>query len=207
MPEPIGSVTTAPLDKTWLETRIRSRKNGAVVTFEGIVRDHDHGEDVGSLDYEAHPDAERILIDVCTRIAQTTDCDVVAAHRIGHLEIGDVGVVERRGDGSDVEHRRSERDDSEVGYTHGGGDVCGGLDDQMRHEVSLPPGPGAAPEATLSDAAPTRGSAAADPGGGASAQAAGEGSGEDRAAEGRGAPPLGFHHACNASSRQANSSD
>ena len=93
MPEPIGSVTTAPLDKTWLETRIRSRKNGAVVTFEGIVRDHDHGEDVGSLDYEAHPDAERVLIDVCTRIAQTTDCDVVAAHRIGHLEIGDVALV------------------------------------------------------------------------------------------------------------------
>ena len=82
MPEPIGSVTTAPLDKTWLETRIRSRKNGAVVTFEGIVRDHDHGEDVGSLDYEAHPDAERVLIDVCARIAQATNCDVVAApHR------------------------------------------------------------------------------------------------------------------------------
>lgn len=93
MPEPIGSVTTAPLDKTWLETRIRSRKNGAVVTFEGIVRDHDHGEDVGSLDYEAHPDAERVLIDVCTRIAQATNCDVVAAHRIGHLEIGDVALV------------------------------------------------------------------------------------------------------------------
>jgi len=93
MPDPIGFVTAAPLDKTQLETRIRSRKNGAVVTFEGIVRDHDHGEDVGSLDYEAHPDAERILIDVCTRIAQTTDCDVVAAHRIGHLEIGDVALV------------------------------------------------------------------------------------------------------------------
>lgn len=93
MPEPIGSVTTAPLDKTRMETRIRSRKNGAVVTFEGIVRDHDHGEDVGSLDYEAHPDAERVLIDVCTRIAQATNCYVVAAHRIGHLEIGDVALV------------------------------------------------------------------------------------------------------------------
>lgn len=93
MPEPIGSVTTAPLDKTWLETRIRSRKNGAVVTFEGIVRDHDHGVDVGSLDYEAHPDAERVLIDVCTRVAQATNCDVVATHRIGHLEIGDVALV------------------------------------------------------------------------------------------------------------------
>ena len=93
MPDPIGFVTAAPLDKTQLETRIRSRKNGAVVTFEGIVRDHDHGEDVGSLDYEAHPDAERVLIDVCTRIAQATNCDVVAAHRIGHLEIGDVALV------------------------------------------------------------------------------------------------------------------
>lgn len=93
MPDPIGFVTAAPLDKTQLETRIRSRKNGAVVTFEGIVRDHDHGEDVGSLDYEAHPDAERVLIDVCARIAQATNCDVVAAHRIGHLEIGDVALV------------------------------------------------------------------------------------------------------------------
>lgn len=93
MPEPIGSVTTAPLDKTWLETRIRSRKNGAVVTFEGIVRDHDHGEDVGSLDYEAHPDAERVLIDVCARVAHATNCDVVAAHRIGHLQVGDVALV------------------------------------------------------------------------------------------------------------------
>ena len=93
MPEPIGSVTTAPLDKTQLETRIRSRKNGAVVTFEGIVRDHDHGEDVGSLDYEAHPDAERVLIDVCARVAHATNCDVVAAHRIGHLQVGDVALV------------------------------------------------------------------------------------------------------------------
>ena len=93
MPEPIGSVTTAPLDKTCLETRIRSRKNGAVVTFEGIVRDHDHGEDVGSLDYEAHPDAERVLIDVCARVAHATNCDVVAAHRIGHLQVGDVALV------------------------------------------------------------------------------------------------------------------
>ena len=93
MPDPIGFVTTAPLDKTQLETRIRSRKNGAVVTFEGIVRDHDHGEDVGSLDYEAHPDAERVLIDVCARVAHATNCDVVAAHRIGHLQVGDVALV------------------------------------------------------------------------------------------------------------------
>ena len=30
---------------------------------------------------------------MCARIAQATNCDVVAAHRIGHLEIGDVALV------------------------------------------------------------------------------------------------------------------
>ena len=34
---------------------------GAVVSFAGVVRDHDHGRDVVRLHYEAHPTAGRVV--------------------------------------------------------------------------------------------------------------------------------------------------
>jgi molybdopterin synthase catalytic subunit len=68
-------------------------QDGAVVVFEGVIRNHDHGEGVTSLDYQAHPDAEHFLADVCAEVAASAGLRVAAAHRIGHLEVGDVALV------------------------------------------------------------------------------------------------------------------
>ena len=93
MSEPVALITDAPIDRAWLEAQVRTDADGAVVIFEGVIRDHDHGDGVSSLDYQAHPDAERFLADVCAEVASAAGLRVAAAHRIGHLEIGDVALV------------------------------------------------------------------------------------------------------------------
>ena len=40
-----------------LERMVSHRRAGAVVSFVGTVRDHDHERSVIDLEYEAHPDA------------------------------------------------------------------------------------------------------------------------------------------------------
>lgn len=67
---------------------------GAVVTFLGMVRDHDHGSAVTRLDYEAHPDAESTLRAVLAEVAgQDGVLAVAACHRTGHLQVGELAVV------------------------------------------------------------------------------------------------------------------
>lgn len=93
MSEPVALIVDSPIDRAWLEAQVLTATDGALVVFEGVIRDHDHGEGVSSLDYQAHPDAERFLADVCAEVAAASGLRVAAAHRIGHLEIGDVALV------------------------------------------------------------------------------------------------------------------
>ena len=87
------TITDEPIDRAALETFVRSDADGALVVFEGVIRDHDHGAAVTSLEYEAHPDAERFLAEVCSELAAETGLRVAAAHRIGTLGVGDVALV------------------------------------------------------------------------------------------------------------------
>jgi molybdopterin synthase catalytic subunit len=89
----LARVTDAVLDAVEIEAAVLSDEDGALVTFRGVIRDHDGGRDVAGLDYSAHPDAERFLAEVCERIATRTGLPVAAAHRIGTLGIGDVALV------------------------------------------------------------------------------------------------------------------
>jgi molybdopterin synthase catalytic subunit len=93
MSEPVALIVDTPIDRAWLEQQVLTDADGAMVVFEGVIRDHDHGAGVSSLDYEAHPDAERFLADVCAGVASGAGLRVAAAHRVGHLEIGDVALV------------------------------------------------------------------------------------------------------------------
>lgn len=76
-----------------VEDAVAAPECGAVVTFRGVVRDDDGGRAVTSLDYEAHPDATEVLQKVCHAVAEETGLRVAAAHRYGHLEVGDVALV------------------------------------------------------------------------------------------------------------------
>lgn len=68
---------------------------GAVVTFAGVVRDHDGGRAVHGLEYSAHPTATRIVDEVAERVATTSPGvrALAVSHRVGPLEIGEVALA------------------------------------------------------------------------------------------------------------------
>jgi molybdopterin synthase catalytic subunit len=99
-PDPAGRVALAAVGEAALdvaahERAVASDHAGAVVTFAGVVRDHDGGRPVAALTYEAHPDADRIMGEIAARVAASSDHDVRVAvtHRVGDLAIGDAALV------------------------------------------------------------------------------------------------------------------
>ncbi len=89
----LALISAEPIDATAIEDFVMDAQKGALVTFRGIVRNHDHGLAVTSLEYSAHPDAARFLRDCCAAIAAETGLRVAAAHRVGPLVVGDVALV------------------------------------------------------------------------------------------------------------------
>jgi molybdopterin synthase catalytic subunit len=73
---------------------VRHPECGGIALFVGVVRDHDHGEQVDALDYSAHPSAADTLRRVCEEVrARHSAPRLAAVHRTGHLEVGDTAVV------------------------------------------------------------------------------------------------------------------
>ncbi len=93
MTDVLALISDLALDQAALESFVLDETNGALVTFRGIVRDHDHGVAVSALEYEAHPDAQVFLEECCREIASSTGLRIAAAHRVGSLAIGDVALV------------------------------------------------------------------------------------------------------------------
>ncbi|MEY3733016.1 MAG: hypothetical protein RL347_375 [Actinomycetota bacterium] len=89
-----AQVTEEPISTADLAARADSPLAGAVVSFSGDVRDHDHGRQVTSLVYEAHPSAQDILATIAAEVAERYDVIAVAvAHRTGPLAIGDCALA------------------------------------------------------------------------------------------------------------------
>lgn len=88
---------------------VESDTAGAVVSFSGVVRNHDGGKRVNRLSYSAHPTAHQVMSDVVARLVAEQNAAsgttgaagdpaaqpvrIWAAHRIGMLEIGDPALV------------------------------------------------------------------------------------------------------------------
>jgi molybdopterin synthase catalytic subunit len=89
----LALISTEPINATAIEDFVMDAQKGALVTFRGIVRNHDHGLTVTSLEYSAHPDAARFLTDCCATIVAATGLRVAAAHRVGPLVVGDIALV------------------------------------------------------------------------------------------------------------------
>jgi len=88
------SVTSQPLDLAAHAAAVADSRAGAVVSFQGVVRDHDHGRSVLSLEYEGHPSAEDVLREVADEVAADPAVHAVAvSHRLGPLAVGDVALV------------------------------------------------------------------------------------------------------------------
>jgi molybdopterin synthase catalytic subunit len=82
------------LDSHELKRRLARPDAGACVTFEGWVRNHNEGQPVTRLEYEAyvpvaHKEGERIVDEARQRFDVY---DVHCAHRVGRLEVGDLAV-------------------------------------------------------------------------------------------------------------------
>jgi molybdopterin synthase catalytic subunit len=89
----LALISTSSISVDAIEAFVLDSTHGALVTFRGIVRNHDHGEAVTALDYSAHPDAQAFLEECCREVASSTGLRVAAAHRVGSLTIGDVALV------------------------------------------------------------------------------------------------------------------
>jgi len=89
-----SALTDEPLDVAAHEAAVSHPAAGAVVSFAGVVRDHDGGRDVVTLHYEAHPSAAAVLAEVAAEIAKEPAVHAVAvSHRIGDLRVGDVALA------------------------------------------------------------------------------------------------------------------
>jgi molybdopterin synthase catalytic subunit len=92
MPTPFATITSSTIDEASVRGAVESPESGAVVVFVGVVRNHDEGQRVRSLEYQAHPEAENMLADCCRAVSDETGLAVAAAHRVGHLAVGDVAL-------------------------------------------------------------------------------------------------------------------
>jgi molybdopterin synthase catalytic subunit len=90
----LAAVTAEPLDVAAHERAVADPAAGAVVSFAGVIRDHDHGRAVTRLEYEAHPSAEEVLRAVAAEVAGAPEVYAIAvSHRVGPLGIGDVALA------------------------------------------------------------------------------------------------------------------
>jgi molybdopterin synthase catalytic subunit len=90
----IVAVSAEPLDVAAHEAAVADRRAGAVVSFLGVVRDHDGGRGVTLLEYEGHSTAQDVLREVADEVAMDPQVYAVAvSHRVGRLEVGDVALA------------------------------------------------------------------------------------------------------------------
>jgi molybdopterin synthase catalytic subunit len=88
-------ITEAPLDAARIASSVAASACGAVVTFVGLVRDHNAGRQVLRLEYEAYAPLARATFE---RIAAEAEAHwpsvrIAIHHRIGTLPIGEASVV------------------------------------------------------------------------------------------------------------------
>ncbi|RLK59702.1 molybdenum cofactor biosynthesis protein MoaE [Actinokineospora cianjurensis] len=89
-----ADISDAPISVAEHEELVAHRSAGAVVTFAGVVRDHDGGRGVLGLTYEGHPSAKEIIAEVAAEVARADGVHAIAvSHRIGELAIGDVALA------------------------------------------------------------------------------------------------------------------
>ncbi|OBI05166.1 molybdenum cofactor biosynthesis protein MoaE [Mycolicibacter nonchromogenicus] len=90
-----AAITEQPVVLSEHEELVGHRAAGAIVGFVGMIRDHDHGQQVRRLEYSAHPSAEQVMAEVLAEVAERAVGvrALAASHRIGVLHIGDAALV------------------------------------------------------------------------------------------------------------------
>ncbi|MBN9607706.1 MAG: molybdenum cofactor biosynthesis protein MoaE [Actinobacteria bacterium] len=90
----LAGVTETALDLAAHEDAVGDAAAGAVVSFAGVVRNHDGGRAVTELEYHGHPSAPDVVAQIAADIADRTGVIAVAvSHRVGMLHIGDIALA------------------------------------------------------------------------------------------------------------------
>ncbi|MCX8560005.1 molybdenum cofactor biosynthesis protein MoaE [Mycolicibacterium mucogenicum] len=89
-----ADLSESPIDVASHEALVDHSAAGAVVSFAGVVRNHDGGRGVTRLEYSAHPSAAEVLAEVAAGVAAAEGVRAIAvSHRVGVLNIGDAALV------------------------------------------------------------------------------------------------------------------
>jgi molybdopterin synthase catalytic subunit len=88
------ALTREPIDAAALTADLGQPADGAIVTFEGIVRNHSRGRETLFLDYESYePMALTQMRSLAAEAAEKYGASsIVLVHRLGRIEIGECSV-------------------------------------------------------------------------------------------------------------------
>lgn len=91
---PLASVSATHISVEDCVHAVDSPATGAIVTFNGVVRDHDEGRRVVALRYSGHPTAALVIEQVAHDVSLAhPDVTIAVQHRIGYLLIGDTALA------------------------------------------------------------------------------------------------------------------
>ncbi len=93
-PDDTYEITEGVIEPAKLEKRVRAGNDGAVVSFDGFVRNQSHGRATRYLEYEAYQAMAIAKMEEIGRLLhEKFAIDRVAmVHRIGRLEVGETSV-------------------------------------------------------------------------------------------------------------------
>lgn len=91
----IFAITHDPLDSRALAGSLKRPEDGAIVIFEGVVRNNTRGRATSYLEYECYPEmALPQMVKIGREIAAGSRIGRIAmVHRLGRLEIGEASVA------------------------------------------------------------------------------------------------------------------
>lgn len=89
------TITDSRIDTPKLYAEFGDKTCGAVVLFDGLVRNHHMGKSVSALAYEHHPimaepEGQKILTEALKKFPIT---HALAVHRVGDVPIGEAAVI------------------------------------------------------------------------------------------------------------------
>ena len=89
------ALTREPIDAQKLVAAAKRGEDGAVVVFDGIVRNHSRGRQTLYLDYEAYEEMALKQMDELSREARShfSVRQVTIIHRLGRLHVGETSVL------------------------------------------------------------------------------------------------------------------
>ncbi|WP_223912753.1 molybdenum cofactor biosynthesis protein MoaE [Actinomyces capricornis] len=95
-----AEVTHEAISAEELAAQVCDAAAGAVVTFSGVVRDHDQGRGVTGIEYSAHPTAGEVVARIAAQVAASRGAGAEAGvtalglvHRVGELAVGETALA------------------------------------------------------------------------------------------------------------------